>query len=145
MQKNTETKERSPMIGEVYAMYFQGTRNEQSGWRPGVVFQNNIGNAKSPNVIALPITTSLKKMNMPTHVLLKADETGLRFDSMVICENPEKMSKEKMGRYITTLTEDQMKEIAKASLLATAAISFLDEKTLIAIWRKSLQFNACRV
>lgn len=143
MQGNLDTRERSPHIGEVYTMYFCGSGSEQSGWRPGVIFQNNIGNAKSPNVIALPLTTSLKKLNMPTHVLLKASDTGLRFDSMVICENPEKMSKEKVGKYITTLSEEQMGEIAKANLMATAAISFLDEKTLVSVWKKSIQFNAC--
>lgn len=132
-----------PVIGEVYVMYFAGTGSEQAGWRPGVVFQNNVGNAKSPNIIALPLTTSLKKLGMPTHVLLKASETGLRFDSMVICENPEKMSKEKMGRYITKLTEEQMKEVVKASLMATAAISFLDQKTLLSVWRQSIELNSC--
>lgn len=143
MQGKTSTKEdHSPLIGEVYAMYFGGSGSEQSGWRPGVIFQNNIGNAKSPNVIALPLTTSLKKMNMPTHVMLKASDTGLRFDSMVICENPERMSKEKMGKYITTLSEEQMKEVAKANLIATAAISFLDKKTLMSVWEKSVQLNA---
>ena len=143
MQGNLNTKEHTPLIGEVYAMNFCGSGSEQSGWRPGVIFQNNVGNAKSPNVIALPLTTSLKKLNMPTHVLLKASDTGLKFDSMVICENPEKMSKEKVGRYITTLSEEQMGEIAKANLMATSAISFLDEKTLVSIWKKSIQLNAC--
>lgn len=142
MGKNIGNKIRSPIIGEIYEMYFCGSGSEQSGWRPGVVFQNNLGNAKSPNLIALPITSSLKKLNMPTHVFLKASSIGLRFDSMVICENPEKMSKEKVGKYITTLNKDQMKEVVEASLIATSAISFLDEKTLISIWKKSIQLNA---
>ena len=34
-------KERVPQIGEVYLMKFGGSGSEQSGWRPGVVFQNN--------------------------------------------------------------------------------------------------------
>lgn len=143
MQDKLDTEKHTPLIGEVYIMYFCGSGSEQSGWRPGVIFQNNIGNAKSPNVIALPLTTSLKKLNMPTHVLLKASDTGLRFDSMVICENPEKMSKAKLGKYITTLSEEQMREIAKANLMATAAISFLDKKTLVSVWKKSMQLNAC--
>lgn len=53
----------SPKIGEVYLMNFGGTESEQSGWRPGLIFQNNIGNEYSPNVIALPLTTSLKSQN----------------------------------------------------------------------------------
>lgn len=138
---NTQVEERVPHIGEIYNMYFGGTGSEQSGWRPGVVFQNNIGNAKSPNIIALPLTSSIKKLYMPTHVLVKSAETGLRRDSIVICENPEKMSKEKVGKYITTLPQKYMREIAIASLIATSAISFLDKDSLILVWEKAVRMN----
>lgn len=145
MQKKNEKVERVPRMGDIYMMLFSGSGNEQSGWRPGVVFQNNIGNAKSPNIIALPLTTNLKKKNMPTHVLVRADESGLKKDSMVLCENPERMSKSKLGRYVTTLNEEQMSEIAKANMVATAAISFLDEATLLNTWRLSRRVNSCVV
>lgn len=138
---NTQVGERVPHIGEIYNMYFGGTGSEQSGWRPGVVFQNNIGNANSPNIIALPLTSSIKKLYMPTHVLVKSAETGLRRDSIVICENPEKMSKEKVGKYITTLPQKYMREIAIASLIATSAISFLDKDSLVLVWEKAVRMN----
>lgn len=134
-------KERIPKIGEVYNMYFSGTGSEQSGWRPGVVFQNNVGNVNSPNIIALPLTSSLKKLYMPTHVLIKAEDTGLKRDSMAICENPEKMSKDKVGFYITTLPIQYMKEIAIANLIATSAISFIDKESLISTWEKAVHLN----
>lgn len=137
----TQDKERVPLIGEIYNMYLDGTGSEQSGWRPGVVFQNNVGNVNSPNIIALPLTSSLKKLYMPTHVLIKSADTGLKRDSMVICENPEKMSKEKVGKFITTLPENYMKEIAMANLIATSAISFIDKETLILVWEKAVQMN----
>ena len=136
------TQNRVPKIGEVYNMYFSGTGSEQSGWRPGVVFQNNIGNANSPNIIALPLTSSLKKLNMPTHVLVRSTDTELRMDSVVLCENPEKMSKEKVGMYITTLSEGYMKDIAAANLIATSAISFLDKESLLFIWEKASRLNS---
>lgn len=138
---NIQIEERVPRIGEVYNMYFEGTGSEQSGWRPGVVFQNNVGNVNSPNIIALPLTSSLKKLYMPTHVLIRASDTGLKRDSMVICENPEKMSKEKVGKYITTLPEKYMREIVKANLIATSAISFLDKDSLISIWETAVKLN----
>lgn len=141
MYSTEYSEEKSPRIGDVYNMYFDGTGSEQSGWRPGVVFQNNVGNAKSPNIIALPLTSSLKKLYMPTHVLVRAADTGLRKDSMVICENPEKMSKEKLGKYITTLSEKYMKDIAIANLIATSAISFLDKESLLFVWERSVQMN----
>lgn len=132
----------SPLIGEVYYMKFEGTGNEQSGWRPGVVFQNNVGNAHSPNVIALPMTKVLKKTGQPTHVLVASSESGLPKDSMVLCENPEKMSKTRIGSFITKLSDEYMKQIAMANLIATAAISFLNEAELIDVWRKSVRLNS---
>lgn len=137
-----EDSQRSPMIGEVYLMNFNGESSEQKGWRPGVVFQNNLGNNRSPNVIALPLTTALKKIKQPTHVVIKAKRNGLLHDSMVLCENPEKMSKTKMGKFITKLSDNDMKQIAKANLIATSAISFLDMETLLETWKESVALNA---
>lgn len=59
---NPQNKERTPRIGDVYLMRFAGDASEQTGWRPGLVFQNNIGNVHSPNIIALPLTSSIKKI-----------------------------------------------------------------------------------
>lgn len=123
-------------------MRFGGEGCEQSGLRPGLVFQNNVGNQYSPNIIALPITSSLKKAGQPTHVVLYADDTGLKRDSMVLCENPERLSKAKIGRYITKLSDEYMRQIAEASLLATSAISFLDEGLLHSIWKKATELNS---
>ena len=123
-------------------MRFGGSGSEQNGWRPGLVFQNNTGNRFSPNIIALPLTSSLKKASQPTHVLLPADETGLPKDSMVLCENPERMSKEKLGRYLTTLPQSFMAKVAEASLLATSAISYLDLESLVSAWHQACLLNA---
>lgn len=130
-----------PHIGEVYVMRFDGTGSEQQGWRPGIVFQNNIGNLFSPNIIALPLTSSLKKTEQPTHVVLDAEDTGLRMDSMVLCENPRCISKENVGSYITTIPKSYMKKIAEASLLATSAIVYLDRDTLLSVWQKANEMN----
>jgi len=126
-------------------MNFGGSGSEQGGLRPGVVFQNNVGNTHSPNIIALPITSSVKKMGQPTHVLLRAADTGLRMDSVVLCENPERMSKERVGRYIGKLSDEYMKKITEANLLATSAIAFLDIESLMKIWRKAAALNAAVV
>lgn len=133
---------RTPQIGDIYRMNFGGSANEQCGWRPGLVFQNNVGNTYSPNIIALPLTSIIKKANQPTHVVVRANDTGLRRDSMVLCENPERMSKEKIGEYITTLSDEYMKQIAEASLLSSSVISYLDIELLVSVWKKAVALNA---
>lgn len=134
--------DRKIRIGDVYLMKFGGQGNEQRGWRPGVVFQNNLGNEFSPNIIALPLTSSLKKLDMPTHVYVSADETGLIKDSVVLCENPERMSKDRLGSYLTTLPKEYIAKIAVANLLASSAISYIEPDVLLSTWQKSLTLNA---
>ena len=69
-------------------------------------------------------------------------EDLLKLDSVVQCENPERMSKARIGAYITTLPESYMKQIAAASLLATSAISYLDMEFLISVWKKAVALNS---
>ena len=133
--------DRQPRIGDIFAMQFDGSDSEQHGWRPGLVFQNNIGNDHSPNIIALPLTSAIKKTNQPTHVIILSAGTGLRVDSIVLCENPQRMSKSRLGRYITTLSDEYMAKVAAASLLASAAISFIEPDVLLSLWQQALSLN----
>ena len=131
-----------PQIGDIFLMKFAGTGSEQQGWRPGLVFQNNVGNVHSPNIIALPLTSSLKKTEQLTHVVIPAKDSGLKLDSMVLCENPERMSKERIGKYITTIPDCYMSKIASASILATSAVCYLDPDTLLSLWQQARILNA---
>ena len=137
----SKNNRRNPQIGDIYLVHFNGSGSEQKGLRPGLVFQNNIGNNHSPNVIVLPLTSAIKKEEQPTHVRIPK-EVGLRKDSMVLCENPEKMSKDKLGDYLTTLPNEYMSQVAVASLLASSAISFIEPDMLMAVWQKALALNA---
>ena len=42
----------------------------QGGKRPWVIVQNNMGNQFSPTSIVVPLTTKLKRLEMPTHVAI---------------------------------------------------------------------------
>lgn len=131
----------NPKIGEVYMVEFGGTGSEQSGMRPAVVFQNNVGNAHSPNVICLPMTSKLKKAGQPTHVVVPKS-IGLKTDSMVLCENPECVSKSRLGNYITTIPQKYMSRIAEAHLLATSAIAYLDVDAIASLIERATKLNA---
>lgn len=135
------TSRRQPKIGDVYYMHFDGNGCEQNGWRPGLVFQNNVGNSHSPNIIALPFTTAIKKKTQPTHVVISANNSGLKFDSMVLCENPERMSKSKIGQYITTLSDEDMAKVAAANLLSSSAISYIEPDILLSLWQQAISLN----
>lgn len=67
---------------------------------------------------------------------------GFAETAWFFCENPERMSKERLGQYITTLSEEHMKQVAEANLLATGAIAYLDIEALLAVWKKAAALNA---
>lgn len=55
----------------------------QAGKRPWVVVQNNVGNQFSSTSIVVPLTTKIKRLELPTHV---AVTWGSLQPSMVECE-----------------------------------------------------------
>lgn len=128
-------------VGDVFLIYFDGINSEQRGVRPGVIIQNNTGNLHSKNTIAIPLTTSIKRTEIPTHVVIQKLDSGLQKDSMALCENPQRISKQRIIRYITTLSDKYMAEIAKASVIAMGVISFISIDDLTDIWKDCLRLN----
>ena len=81
-------------------------KSEQGGIRPVVVVQNDIGNRYSPTIIVLPITSELKKVNMPTHCMLrKSPDNGLSTDSMVLAEQVRVIDKSRLREKIGHINE----------------------------------------
>lgn len=76
--------------------------SEQGGIRPVLIVQNDVGNKFSPTVIAAAITSQHDKANLPTHIEVHAENTGLLKDSVVLLEQVRTLDKhrlkEKMGR-----------------------------------------------
>ena len=70
--------------------------SEQGGVRPVVVVQNDRGNRFSPTVICAAITSKLGKGDMPTHVWISAHDSGLRCDSLVLCEQIRTLEKRRL-------------------------------------------------
>lgn len=126
-----------PKIGDVYMMEFYGLGSAQSGVRPGVIVQNNIGNHNSPNVVAVPLTSVIKNLNQPTHVLIKAENSGLLCDSMVLCECPMSIPKSNIGMFLCSLSNRYMKNIARAFLIEHPMLGYLSHQEIIDVQKES--------
>ena len=70
--------------------------SEQGGIRPVLIVQNNVGNRFSPTVIAAAITSQQSKANLPTHIPLHADSSGLAKDSVVLLEQVRTIDKKRL-------------------------------------------------
>lgn len=84
--------------------------SEQKTGRSGVIVSNNLANKFSPNVEVVLLTSQTKKP-LPTHVEILA-----KVPSIALCENIHTVSKERLGDFIRTCTDSEMKNIDKALL-----------------------------
>ena len=70
--------------------------SEQGGVRPVLIVQNDRGNRFSPTVICAAMTSQLSKNDLPTHVWVSAKDSGLKSDSLVLCEQIRTIEKRRL-------------------------------------------------
>lgn len=93
----------NPMVG-----------SEQGGVRPVLIIQNDIGNLHSPTVIVAAITSRMKKTNMPTHVTITAEESGLEKNSLILLEQVRTLEKQRLQKRLGQVDQDVMARVDKA-------------------------------
>lgn len=82
-------KSNTPSVGDIYCAELPYDEHVQSGTRPVIVAQNDIGNMFSPIIHIIPLTTRMNKAHsQPTHVVIAADDqNGLKLNSVALVEN----------------------------------------------------------
>lgn len=72
--------------GEIYLVDLNNhVGSEQSGIRPAIIVQNEVGNTHSPTTIVCPLT-SQTKTPIATHVEVTPEDCGILKDSTILCE-----------------------------------------------------------
>lgn len=100
--------------GDIYYINFgQLPGSSEHGIRPGMIVQNNIGNRHAPTVIVAAITSSVKELNQPTHVLI-GSRFGLDRPSMLMAEQLFTVDKSSLLRYIGTVDSAFLQEANRA-------------------------------
>ena len=104
--------------GEVfYADLSPVVGSEQGGVRPVLIVQNEIGNRHSPTVIAAAITSRLDKARLPTHINIRAADTGLAKDSVVLLEQIRTLDKHRLRERAGQITPADQKRVDQALAL----------------------------
>ena len=101
--------------GEIYyADLSPVVGSEQGGIRPVLIVQNEIGNRHSPTVIAAAITSRLDKARLPTHINIRAEDTGLAKDSVVLLEQVRTIDKRRLKERMGALDGQDMGKVDHA-------------------------------
>ena len=105
----------------IFAKFPDNDGSIQSGYRPGIVIQNNIGNKYSPTLLAMPLTKSIKNISQATHLLIeKDDDNGLRVDSMLLAEQTSTINKDSAKKIGRISNRELQKNIFKCYIYAAA-------------------------
>lgn len=98
--------------GDIYlADLSDANGSEQGKVRPVVVIQNNRGNKYSPTTIVACLSSKVySKHHLATHYLLP-DGLGLKYKSMVMCEQIRVLDKSRLIKKITKLDKRHMMHI----------------------------------
>ena len=87
--------------------------SEQSGVRPILIIQNDIGNKFSPTIIGVPIT-SKAKISMPTHIAIEGNKYGLEKDSIILAEQIRTLDKSRLKEKVGKLDRRVLNEVKRA-------------------------------
>ena len=101
--------------GEIYyADLSPVVGSEQGGVRPVLIVQNDVGNKFSPTVIAAAITSQKSKADLPTHISVDAQGSGLLKDSIVLLEQVRTLDKHRLREKMGRLDPDSMNRVDQA-------------------------------
>lgn len=92
--------------------------SEQTGIRPVVILQNNMGNQYSPTVIIAPITSKVTKTIIPTHVYIKGYNNRLKHNSLILAEQIRTIDKSRLRYYIGALDTGELRKVDKALIVS---------------------------
>lgn len=111
--------------GDIYLTDLSGyVGSEQSGLRPAVIVQNDIGNRYSPTTIVVPLT-SKQKPSLPTHTILTPGDCGIKEKSVALCEQLRVIDKSRLKKRLGRIENVKKIQELNKSLMAILGIGGL--------------------
>ena len=86
----------SPQRGEIWLLDLDPNRgHEQAGRRPALILTVDTFNAGPADlVVVIPVTKTIRAM--PTHVIVRPPEGGVKMECAILCEALRSVSKERL-------------------------------------------------
>ena len=107
--------------GDVYlADLGESMGSEQGGIRPVVVIQNEVGCRRSTTMTVVPLTSNLKKVDLPTHYILRFAPFLLE-TSMAMGEQARVIDKMRIQTYLGKLDERDLRAIERVVIINVRA------------------------
>lgn len=106
--------------GEIWLADLNPIRgSEQAGVRPVLVFQNNLINKFTTTILAIPLTTNLRRAALPSCVQIPKGEGGLTADSVALCHQLRALDKTRFSKLLGEVTEETLEKVENCVLFTT--------------------------
>ena len=101
--------------GELYSADLNPSRgSEQAGIRPVLLVQRNSLSRFTRTLVVVPLTTNLRRSQIPGTVILPAGEAGLTQDSVALCYQIVVLDQERLSRRLGILSEAYLRQVEAA-------------------------------
>ena len=104
--------------GDIFLIDFDGAKfSEQCGKRPAIVVSNDKGDQHSPTMLVVPLTTKNKK-NLPTHLTIEPENSGLKEISTALFEQVKVADKKRIIKKMGHVDNSLIEKIKKGLTIA---------------------------
>ncbi len=109
--------------GDIWLADLDPTRgSEQAGVRPVLIFQNDAINAYTVTVLAIPLTTNLRRAALPSCVQIVKGDGGLTSDSVVLCHQLRVLDSARLRRRLGSVSQQTLADVEGCVLFTLGII-----------------------
>jgi mRNA interferase MazF len=103
------------MRGDIYLADLNPSRgSEQAGIRPVILVQRQNLERFTRTVVVIPVTTNLRRAQVPGTMLIPAGEGGLSQESVALCYQIVVIDKQRLQRQLGTLSAIYLQRLGDA-------------------------------
>ena len=109
--------------GEIWLANLNPIRgSEQAGTRPVLILQNDVISQFTTTVLAIPLTTNMRRALLPSCVKISRGEGGLIRDSVALCHQLRTLDKTRLQHKMGSIAEQTLTDVENC-VLFTLGIS----------------------
>jgi mRNA interferase MazF len=109
--------------GEIWLADLNPVRgSEQAGRRPVLVFQNDAIGKFTTTLLAIPLTTNLRRAALPCCVAIAKGEGGLAADSVLLCHQLRVLDKARLERKLGSVSQDTLATVESCILFTLGVV-----------------------
>ena len=103
------------MRGDIYLADLNPSRgSEQAGVRPVILVQRQNLDRFTRTVVVIPVTTNLRRAQIPGTVLIPLGEGGLSQESVALCYQIVVIDRQRLQRQLGTLSAVYLQQLGEA-------------------------------